>query len=118
MDIVMAGTASRSALHFWRHHGPTAKGAFSSSGCFTEKLTEVSRCFLQQVQYCHKHGRMCPTTSQVDLDVSGLPCQDNSRCNRKRKLEEGRYVPVYMVWAKKHKQMRTALLILENTPDT
>ena len=56
--------------------------------------------------------------TRVDLDFSGLPCPDNSRCNPRRLFEEGFSGPVYAVWAQKHRRLRTPLLILENVPDT
>ena len=53
----------------------------------------------------------------MDFDYSGLPCQDNSTANTQRKYFEGNNGSVYLVWAKKHRFLRTPLLILENTPE-
>ena len=93
------------------------RGSIREVGTFFEKLDDVNRAHLQKVQYCFQHGQCCSAVRAVDVDVSGLPCQDNSRANIKRKLQDGRFVPVYMVWAKKHRHLRTPLLIIENTPD-
>ncbi|CAE6950181.1 unnamed protein product [Symbiodinium sp. CCMP2456] len=93
------------------------RGSIREVGTFFEKLDDVNRAHLQKVQYCFQHGQCCSAVRTVDVDVSGLPCQDNSRANIKRKLQDGRFVPVYMVWAKKHRHLRTPLLIIENTPD-
>ncbi|CAJ1446413.1 unnamed protein product [Effrenium voratum] len=54
---------------------------------------------------------------QIDVDFSGLPCEDNSKANHKRKFFEGRFNGCYLSWSKYHKTMGTPLLILENTPD-
>ena len=93
-------------------------GSIPEEGTFAQKLHAAKAAHLQGAQYCFEHGRMRPTCRPVQLDVSGLPCQDNSRANTKRKLQESDNNSIYIVWAKKHKQMGTALLILENVPVT
>ena len=93
-------------------HGSVTDGTFHS------KLRSVNNSHFQGLQFCFTHGHSCCTLEHVDLDISGLPCQDNSKANKKRKFEEGKFVPAYMVWAKKHKLLGTPLIILENTPDS
>ena len=86
--------------------------------CFQTKLKIASSLELQTHQICHSHGAQpCPIDQYVDLDISGLPCPDNSKANMNRKFEEGESGLVYIVWAKKHRRLETPLLILENTPD-
>ena len=85
-------------------------------GGFASKAEKVKQADFHSHQYCFAHGRQCSLWDCVDFDFSGLPCEDNSRMNFKRKFEEGRYAPCYMTWSKKHRAMKTPLLILENTP--
>lgn len=73
---------------------------------------------LKERQWCFSHGRNCKITDDVDFDFSGLPCQDNSRANFARLFFEGPNSNTYIVWAKKHLQLRTPVLLLENTPVT
>lgn len=49
-----------------------------------------------------------------DFDFSGLPCEENSRCNPKRRFLNGRFSNLYAVWAKRHKHDETPLIGLEN----
>ena len=81
---------------------------------------QVNALRLKTEQYCHTHGQLCPLPGplEVDFDVSGLPCQENSRANVNRKFFEGRTGSVYLVWARKHEANKTPLLLLENTPDS
>lgn len=92
-------------------------------GCDLTDSFEDNRAIIEQAhmhthQYCFTHGEWCSLWDPVTIDFSGLPCEDNSRANRKRKFECGRFVPCYITWAKKHKALQTPLLILENTPET
>lgn len=92
-----------------------------SEGTFFDRVDAISSSPLVENQYCFTHGRDCPTRSQFagsDLDFSGLPCEENSRANTKRKFLSGRFANLYAIWGKRHKTMKTPLLILENTPET
>ena len=50
-----------------------------------------------------------------DINVSGLPRTGDSGAGE-RLFEEGSTYAVYCMWAKKHIEERTVLIILENTP--
>ncbi len=52
-----------------------------------------------------------------DVEMAGLPCEENSRQNYQRKFMEGRFGNVYPVWAHRQKKQKTSLIILENTED-
>ena len=69
-------------------------------------------------QTCVVHGGECNPHRPVQLDVSGLPCTENSTANRKRKYEEGENAMVYLTWAKVQRRKQTPILILENVPAT
>ena len=85
---------------------------------FQEKRKLIDSMPLRSKQVCYTHGfDNCPVLQHVDIDMSGLPCPDNSRANSRRLFEEGPSAPIYILWAKKHKELATPLLILENTPD-
>ena len=84
---------------------------------FQQKLRGLEQAPLAEKQFCFTHGSECSIWDTVDLDFSGLPCQDNLRANTKRLFEQGRYAPCFIVWARKHRELGTRLLILENTPD-
>ena len=85
---------------------------------FKVRKTAIQKKPLRKWQWCFAHGQNCRITDAADIDLSGLPCQDNSRANFKRLFFEGPNSNTYSVWAKKHRQLRTPVLILENTPAT
>ena len=84
---------------------------------FKQRLKLVAEEAMARTQYCYTHGQQCPIMRTVDIDMSGLPCPDNSRANRKRKFEEGETSSVYAVWAKKHRILGTPVLVIENVVD-
>lgn len=93
---------------------------YDPNASFSEKLAQINASRLQKRRFCFTHNRFCALLTEdklVDIDVSGLPCPDNSRANWKRLYQEGPSGPIYIVWAKKHKLARTPLLILENVPE-
>lgn len=52
----------------------------------------------------------------MDLDISGLPCTDNSQAKQGRKFEEGETGPLFIIWALRLRRDRVPLSVLENTP--
>ena len=88
-----------------------------ASGDFASKKQRINQCCLAPNQQCMTHNKACSLNVPVDIDMSGLPCPDNSRANNKRKFEEGASGPIYITWAKHHRSNRTPLLILENVPE-
>ena len=92
------------------------KGTFHSGQTFCEKYAAAEKAWLQRSQFCYSHNQYC-AIPESDVDLSGLPCEDNSQCNINRLFFEGRNGPVYATYVKKHKRLRTPLLIVENTPE-
>ncbi|CAE7241358.1 unnamed protein product [Symbiodinium necroappetens] len=92
-------------------------GGHGHTGDFVQKSESVEVQGLTSKQQCSTHGRECSLQEPVQIDVSGLPCPDNSRANRKRKYEEGPSGLVYITWAQRHKMNQTPLLLIENVPD-
>jgi hypothetical protein len=95
------------------------QGSFDPESCFMEKYFKLRDCWFQESQYCYTHAKLCPVSgpgTEVDVDVSGMPCTDNSTANNKREFEEGKTGPIYAIWARKHIVNRTVLVILENVP--
>ena len=66
-----------------------------------------------QCTSCHSTRQLCPLP-EVDMDVGGLPCVDFSVAGH-RAGREWRTANIFVTWAKRHKFMRTKLLILENS---
>ncbi|CAL1145743.1 unnamed protein product [Cladocopium goreaui] len=86
---------------------------------FFARRDVVQKLPLKKNQFCYSHGKNCqlPKAGEVDIDVSGMPCQENSRINLNRLFMEGKTGSVYLVWAKSHRRKKTPLLVLENTPE-
>ena len=97
--------------------GLVPSGSYSTEGDFATRQQAVDLADLSSSQFCRTHGGYCSVLKPVDFDCSGLPCEENSRANHKRKFMQGRFGDLYLVWAKYHRCMRTPLLILENTPE-
>ncbi|CAE7410675.1 unnamed protein product [Symbiodinium necroappetens] len=66
--------------------------------------------------WCVTHQRYCPLP-EVDLDMSGLPCTDNSRAKAGRCFEERPTGPLFVIWAARLRRHQVPFAILENTPD-
>ena len=94
----------------------TRTGRVGENENFVSKRRRLSQGEMQWFQPCSVHGVLCSTQTQVQIEVSGLPCPDNSRANVKRQFEEGRSGAVYIAWSRVHIAKRTPLLILENVP--
>ncbi len=92
-------------------------GSFDPVAPFDERKSQVNDAPMCTSQFCLTHGGHCSLTKPVDLDMSGLPCEDNSRANFKRRFLHGNFGSVYLIWAKYHRRMRTPVLLLENTPE-
>ena len=84
---------------------------------FRARAGQVARLPLCQHQYCYTHGVFCQSAARVDFEVAGLPCQDNSRANQNRRFFEGNHGSVYLAWARRHSELQTPLILVENTPD-
>ena len=91
--------------------------SWSPEDPFLVKLQRIRAQDLLRHQFCYAHGAICNSFEPVDVDFSGLPCQENSRANSGRLFQDGRHSDIYVTWAKKHTVLQTPLLILENTPD-
>ena len=61
---------------------------------------------------CHAEGERC-RIPDTDLDSGGLPCIDYAMSGKRQK-HEGSSGPLFVVWAKRHKQKKTKVAILEN----
>ena len=84
---------------------------------FQSKLKRVRTLPLKKDQFCFTHGCHCRSRKATDIDFTGLPCQENSKCNTKRKFLQGRFANLYATWAHRHETLRTPLAILENTEE-
>ena len=59
---------------------------------FFARRDVVQKLPLKKNQFCYSHGKNCqlPKAGEVDIDVSGMPCQENSRINLNRLFMEGK----------------------------
>ena len=93
-------------------------GLMPTEGTCIEKTEALRSVPLVQPQYCYTHGMECRTDGpdhMGDIDMSGLPCEENSRANVHRMFLNGRFKDLYATWARRHKHHKTRLVILENT---
>lgn len=88
------------------------------NGTFSEKRMRIESATLNDHQWCNAHHDFCKVPTGAHIDLSGLPCPDNSKANRRRKFQEGPSGVIYAVWASMHKQQRTPLIIIENVPES
>lgn len=89
------------------------EGSFNPDDDFATQAQSIDRAMMSTSQHCVTHGGHCTLLKPVDFDVSGLPCEENSRANCKRKYLQGRFGSLYLVWSKYHRTMRTPMMILE-----
>ncbi|CAE7256581.1 unnamed protein product [Symbiodinium microadriaticum] len=87
-------------------------------GClgFQANRDAVMRSPFVEKLWCVTRQRYCPLP-EVDFDMSGLPCTDNSRAKAGRCFEEGPTGPLFVIWAARLRRRQIPFAILENTPD-
>ena len=88
-------------------------GTLDDADDFAMVVEKVENSWFQLSDICRSHG-LCRTCSPVDLDLSGLPCQDNSPANQHRQFFEGPRAKTYVLYARKHRLLRTPVVIIEN----
>ena len=115
------------AQHTWitpHVHGDLCQsinsGILPQEGDFKHRNSQISELPLSRTQYCFTHGEHCRIDAAEhagEINFSGLPCEENSKANVNRKFLNGRFANLYSCWGRRHKVLRTPLLILENTVD-
>ncbi|CAE7564126.1 unnamed protein product, partial [Symbiodinium necroappetens] len=95
---------------------PLLKSPRLSTASFVQKKHEAFSSVMQTELPCCTHRETC-AIPPVDIDVSGLPCTDQSRMKRGREFFEGSTSPVFIAWAIRLKRQGIKLAVLENTPD-
>ena len=96
---------------------PLLKSPRLSTASFVQKKHEAFSSVMQTELPCCTHRETC-AIPPVDIDVSGLPCTDQSRMKRGREFFEGSTSPVFIAWAIRLKRQGIKLAVLENTPVT
>ena len=94
-------------------------GSFDPASSFASRLLDINRAKFMQKQYCFMCQRDCPLfgpTAASDFEVGGLPCTDASAAGQ-RKFHEGSTSSVFLAHAKRHAEMKTPLMVLENAQD-
>lgn len=59
-------------------------GTLDESASFQKRKAQCEKCNFRKTAFCHVHNKECSLEDPADLNVSGLPCQDNSRANLNR----------------------------------
>lgn len=79
----------------------------------------MDRLPLQRYGECSQCNRFCEIFDGVapDLDLSGLPCVDQSPAGRQL-FEEGKTKQVFVCHAKLNIEKGTRLILIENVPDS
>jgi hypothetical protein len=90
-------------------------GSFDYAQPFHQKLKGISASKLVCNPYCVPHRDNC-ILPEVGMDMSGLPCIDQSKGGAQAK-REGKTGPIFMTHAKYHIKRKTKLLIIENVRD-
>ncbi|CAE7466337.1 ttn-1, partial [Symbiodinium sp. KB8] len=91
-------------------------GTIKSGRSFEENRRAIFQAPQAERQWCVSHGHLCPVP-RVDIDISGLPCTDNSQSNTRRMFQEGPTGPLFAIWARRLLTSQIPLAVLENTPD-
>ena len=89
------------------------------NGTFMEKVVRANRCPLRQHTWCYTHNGFCPLFGSgvaADIEVAGLPCIDFSKAG-KRLGPEGPHSKVFVAHAKRHVEMATPVIVIENVWD-
>ena len=73
------------------------KGCYNEGDNFEKKKYDIFSSPLLLKPLCSTHGCNCPGLASVDMDVSGLPCVDNSRSKTGRLFQEGPSGPLFVV---------------------
>ena len=94
---------------------------FLDEGSFIQKLLHADGAALASHAFCHTHNTYCGlwpgrSAAAADVEVAGLPCTDYSKAGR-RQRHEGVTNKVFISHAKRHVELGTPLLILENVWD-
>ena len=96
---------------------PSTSESVRHAECYSAKRRKiqeapfVSRCPCENNCSITGHCQV----PDVDVDIGGLPCVDYAMSGL-LKREEGPTAQLFVVWARRHKRMKTKVAILENAP--
>ena len=115
------GTACHAPCIFGNLEDCIPKGTYHQKDPFWWKFYKVDSAVLYKTQHCNTHNRECLLFPQhsgekSDIETAGLPCWDMSLAG-KRLQENGRTVGTFLCHAKRHIELMTPNIILENTKD-
>ena len=89
-------------------------GTYESSDPFKVKFAKIANAPFVSHQWCFTHRTYCPLFEmESDFETAGLPCTDQSRAG-KRLFEEGPTASVFCCHAKRHIELQTPVILLEN----
>ena len=78
-----------------------------------ERFHKVAQANFVTHQFCYERQEECPILVETDRETAGLPCVDYSAAGRRQK-ENGPTASTFCCRAKKHTELGTAMLLLEN----
>lgn len=84
-----------------------------------EKYCDVTASDFVSRQHCYTRNKLCKLFGpnvQCDWETAGLPCVDFSLAGKRRK-EEGPTCTIFMSHAKRHIELGTPVILLENVQD-
>ena len=126
LSTISSGTSSAQGLHAIRHAFLATSKIVSQripdpEDPFFLKFYKVDSADFYKTQHCKTHKRECllfpeHQGEKSDLETAGLPCWDMSLAG-KRLQENGRTVGTFLCHAKRHIELMTPIIIVENTKD-
>lgn len=91
-------------------------GSYDPKDCFMQKFHSIARADLVSHNHCYTHNGQCPLFEKRktgQLETAGLPCIDQSKAGN-RLFEEGPTSTVFAAHAKRHIELETWAILLEN----
>ena len=106
-------SSSRAPCLFGDVQGCVPPCSISREGPFMPRFREVAKANFVSHQFCYEHNRQCQVLVRTDWETAGLPCVDYSFAG-KRLQEDGPTATVFITHAKRHIQLGTPMILLEN----
>ena len=92
-------------------------GTYNATDPFKLKFHKIANSDFVSHQWCYAHHQMCPLfKTQLDFETAGLPCTDSSRAGN-RQFENGPTAGVFVCHGKRHIELATPLILLENVQE-
>lgn len=100
--------------------GCVPPNSYNKDDPYMVKYRAIAAADLLSHGKCLFHGKQCPLfgpAAAADWETAGLPCTDQSRAGLRR-FEHGPTASVFICHAKRHIELETPVILLENVQDT